>query len=274
MIRGWFGHVCVVTLLLFASEFAVTQTQSPDDAGGSAVPSSGSAPATDADVYRVGGGVTAPRPIYHPDPEYSEEARREKFQGTCVLWLVVSPEGLPRHIKVARTLGLGLDEKAIEAVKQWTFEPARKDGKPVAAAVNVQVTFHLYHGGFEGEIVELQQRANAGDAKSELELSEAYFEGRGTAKDEKAGYGLLLRAANHGLPKAQFEMGKYTARQGNRPGDYIVAYMWYALAERNGYTKSENKMKELAAKMSAENIAEAKARAQSWPNLPGVADPR
>src|SRR5271163_739467 len=115
MIRGWFGHVCVVTLLLFASEFAVTQTQSPDDAGGSAVPSAGSAPATDADVYRVGGGVTAPRPIYHPDPEYSEEARREKFQGTCVLWLVVSPEGLPRHIKVARTLGLGLDEKAIEA---------------------------------------------------------------------------------------------------------------------------------------------------------------
>jgi periplasmic protein TonB len=95
-------------------------------------------------VFRVGGGVSAPRPVFTPDPEYSEEARKAKYQGTCVLWLIVGPDGKPRDIKVARTLGLGLDEKAIEAVKQWKFEPAMKDGKPVAVQINVEVSFRLY----------------------------------------------------------------------------------------------------------------------------------
>ncbi len=95
-------------------------------------------------VFRVGGGVSAPRAIFAPDPEYSEEARKAKYQGTCVLWLVVAPDGRTRDIRVARTLGLGLDQQAIEAVKQWKFEPAMKDGKPVAVQVNVEVTFRLY----------------------------------------------------------------------------------------------------------------------------------
>jgi len=99
---------------------------------------------TGGGVFRVGGGVSAPRPVFTPDPEYSEEARKAKYQGTCVLWLIVGPDGKPRDIKVSRTLGLGLDEKAIEAVKQWKFEPAMKDGKPVAVQINVEVSFRLY----------------------------------------------------------------------------------------------------------------------------------
>ena len=95
-------------------------------------------------VFRVGGGVSAPKAVYAPDPEYSEEARKAKYQGTCVLWLVVGPDGRPRDIRVARTLGLGLDEKAIEAVRTWKFEPAMKDGKPVAVQINVEVEFRLY----------------------------------------------------------------------------------------------------------------------------------
>ena len=95
-------------------------------------------------AFRVGGGVSAPRAIFAPDPEYSEEARKAKYQGTCVLWLVVGPDGKPREIKIARSLGLGLDEKAIEAVKTWKFEPAMKDGKPVAVQINVEVSFRLY----------------------------------------------------------------------------------------------------------------------------------
>src|SRR6266851_380560 len=91
-----------------------------------------------------GGGVSAPRVIFQPDPEYSEEARKAKYQGTCVLWLVVGPDGKPRDIRVARSLGLGLDEKAIEAVKTWKFEPAMKEGKPVAVQINVEVSFRLY----------------------------------------------------------------------------------------------------------------------------------
>ena len=99
---------------------------------------------TGGGVFRVGGGVSAPKVIYQPDPEYSEEARKAKYQGVCVLWLVVGPDGRPHDIRPARTLGLGLDEKAIEAVKTWRFEPAYKDGKPVAVMINVEVSFRLY----------------------------------------------------------------------------------------------------------------------------------
>ena len=99
---------------------------------------------TGGGAFRVGGGVSAPKAIYSPDPEYSEEARKVKHMGVVVLWLVVGPDGKPRDIRVVRTLGLGLDEKAIEAVKNWRFEPALKDGKPVAVQVNVEVNFHLY----------------------------------------------------------------------------------------------------------------------------------
>jgi protein TonB len=95
-------------------------------------------------VFRVGGGVSAPKSIYAPDPEYSEEARKAKFTGTCVLSLIVGPDGKPRDIRVFRSLGLGLDEKAVEAVSQWKFEPAQKDGRPVAVAINVEVQFRLY----------------------------------------------------------------------------------------------------------------------------------
>ena len=95
-------------------------------------------------VFRVGGGVSPPRALDTPDPEYSEEARKAKYQGTCVLWLIVGPDGKPRDIKVARKLGMGLDEKAIQAVRSWKFEPAMKDGKPVAVQINVEVNFRLY----------------------------------------------------------------------------------------------------------------------------------
>jgi TonB family protein len=95
-------------------------------------------------VFHVGGGVSAPKVLFQPDPEYSEEARKAKFQGTCVLSLIVGPDGRPRDVRIARSLGLGLDEKAIEAVKNWRFEPAVKDGKPVAVAISVEVDFRLY----------------------------------------------------------------------------------------------------------------------------------
>jgi protein TonB len=95
-------------------------------------------------VFRIGGGVSAPKAIYAPDPEYSEEARKAKYQGTVVLSLVVGSDGMPRDIKIARSVGLGLDEKAIETVKTWKFEPGTKDGKPVATYATIEVAFHLY----------------------------------------------------------------------------------------------------------------------------------
>jgi TonB family protein len=95
-------------------------------------------------VYKVGGGISAPRPIETPDPVYTDEARRAKIQGTCILWLVVDAQGHPRDIRVMRGLGYGLDAKALETVKQWRFEPAKKGGTPVNVQVSVEVVFHLY----------------------------------------------------------------------------------------------------------------------------------
>ena len=95
-------------------------------------------------VYKVGGGVSAPRLLVSPDPEYSEEARKAKYQGTVVVWMILGPDGRPQKLKIQRALGMGLDEKALEAVKQWRFEPAKKDNQPVAVAISVEVNFHLY----------------------------------------------------------------------------------------------------------------------------------
>jgi TonB family protein len=95
-------------------------------------------------IYRPGRGVTPPRGIFTPDPEFSEEARKAKYQGTCTLMLVVTADGRPTNIRVANSLGMGLDEKAIEAVKTWRFEPGQKDGHAVSVEIAVEVDFHLY----------------------------------------------------------------------------------------------------------------------------------
>ncbi len=95
-------------------------------------------------VFRIGKGVTPPRVIYQTDPEFSEEARKAKYQGTCVLGLVVDANGHPTAIRVLSALGMGLDEKAIESVKNWKFEPGKKDGHDVAVEIAVEVDFHLY----------------------------------------------------------------------------------------------------------------------------------
>lgn len=95
-------------------------------------------------VFKVGGGISAPQAISTPDPEYTEEARNAKTQGTCILWMIVDDQGRPRDIRVVRGLGMGLDAKAIEAVKQWKFQPALKDGRPVNVQISVEVGFRLY----------------------------------------------------------------------------------------------------------------------------------
>lgn len=94
-------------------------------------------------VYRVGGGVSAPVLVYKKEPEYSEEARKAKYQGTVTLYVEVDTSGKATNIRVLHSLGLGLDEKAIEAVKQWKFRPGMKDGKPVPVAASIEVNFRL-----------------------------------------------------------------------------------------------------------------------------------
>jgi periplasmic protein TonB len=93
-------------------------------------------------VHR-GPGVTPPQLIYKVEPEFSEEARKAKHQGVVVLTIEVDPSGHVRNLRVRKSLGLGLDEKAIEAVSHWRFRPAILDGKPVTTEAVVQVNFQL-----------------------------------------------------------------------------------------------------------------------------------
>jgi protein TonB len=97
------------------------------------------------DIYRPGiGGVTAPVPLLTPEAEFSDEARRAKYQGVCLISLVVDAQGIPRNPRVVRRLGMGLDEKALEAVLKYRFRPAMRAGRPVPVMITVEVNFRLY----------------------------------------------------------------------------------------------------------------------------------
>lgn len=104
----------------------------------------GSGGNTGGGVYRIGGGVSAPVPIFTPDAEFSDEARRAKYQGVVTINLIVDAQGNPQMPRVVRPLGMGLDEKALEAVRKYKFKPAMKDGKPVAVQMGIEVNFRLY----------------------------------------------------------------------------------------------------------------------------------
>jgi periplasmic protein TonB len=94
-------------------------------------------------IFRVGGGVSQPAVIFKVDPEYSEEARKAKYSGTVMLSVVVDAEGHARDVHVVKSLGMGLDEKAIEAVEKWKFKPGMKGGQAVNVRATIEVNFRL-----------------------------------------------------------------------------------------------------------------------------------
>ena len=94
-------------------------------------------------VYRIGGGVTAPVPLEKPEPQYSEEARLAKLAGTATVYAEIGPDGLAHNVTVVNGLGLGLDEKAIAAISQWKFKPGTKDGQPVTVQAMIEINFRL-----------------------------------------------------------------------------------------------------------------------------------
>jgi TonB family protein len=94
---------------------------------------------------RIGPGVTPPRIIgTAPEPNYTDEARQAHVQGTIILGVIIRTDGTGKVEKVVRGLGYGLDEKAIEDFEKWRFEPATKDGKPVAVQLQVTINYRLY----------------------------------------------------------------------------------------------------------------------------------
>jgi TonB family protein len=112
--------------------------------GRSALLGQDSADKTSDTVYEAGDVGTAPKAVYHPDPTYVDRARRKKINGSVIVTMVVTAEGRARDLKITKSLDKDLDKQAIKAVSTWKFEPATKDGKPVAVRVPVEVTFKLY----------------------------------------------------------------------------------------------------------------------------------
>jgi len=92
----------------------------------------------------IGGSVRAPIVLHSVDPEFSEEARKAKFSGNVQVYLWVDEQGNPSHVRVVRGVGMGLDEKAVEAVRQYKFKPAMQDGKPVKVDLYIDVNFAIF----------------------------------------------------------------------------------------------------------------------------------
>jgi TonB family protein len=106
-------------------------------------PETTAAPSASPNVYRIGNGITGPALLDKVEPDYTEKARKAKLAGTVLLYMQIDTSGKAVNMRVLRSLGMGLDEKAMEAVKKWRFRPAFKDGQPVVVETQVEVNFRL-----------------------------------------------------------------------------------------------------------------------------------
>jgi TonB family protein len=95
-------------------------------------------------LMNVGGGVAAPEVIHSVEPEFTEDARRANFQGSVSIKLIVDSQGNPQNVQLVHHLGMGLDEKAIDAVRQYKFKPAMYQGHPVSVQIVIEMNFHLH----------------------------------------------------------------------------------------------------------------------------------
>jgi TonB family protein len=101
------------------------------------------APSLYGETHFAEKGVTAPRAIFSPHPDYTEKARKAGLEGTVQLSARIGEDGRVGDVYVLQSLGMGLDEKAIDALRKWKFEPARKDGKPVPVDAKININFTL-----------------------------------------------------------------------------------------------------------------------------------
>jgi protein TonB len=95
-------------------------------------------------LRHIGGGVSEPEVIRQVEPEFSEEARKTKTMGSVLVGLIVGTDGKPQNVHIVRGIGMGLDQKAVEAVQQYLFKPAMENGKPVPVELNVEVNFQIF----------------------------------------------------------------------------------------------------------------------------------
>ncbi|HEY4381226.1 MAG TPA: energy transducer TonB [Acidobacteriaceae bacterium] len=141
------GPLQSISALLFVSAIlstplAAQNTTPPASSDGAAAKAPAADPAS-VPLRKIGGGVLPPTVLHAANPQFSEQARKEKFGGVVLVTLIVDANGQPQNVHVLRGVGMGLDEKAVEAVKQYSFRPATEGGKPVPVQLNVEVNFQV-----------------------------------------------------------------------------------------------------------------------------------
>jgi TonB family protein len=114
----------------------------PPDPSASTPPAS--TPPSEMKPLHIGGSVKPPRLLHSVDPVFSEKARQAKQGGVVQVYLWVTKEGLPSHVRVVKGVGMGLDEKAVEAIRQYRFAPATLNGEPVVCDLYIEVNFQIF----------------------------------------------------------------------------------------------------------------------------------
>jgi TonB family protein len=157
------GNALLLTLSLTGYGYSAAtsaENQQPTTSQANTTEPGQTAPAVGSNlgVYRVGGGVTAPKLVYAAEPQFSEQARKRKINSSALVQLVVETNGHVREIHIIksaaenyanknpkdRDAALSLDQKAIEAVGQYRFEPGKLNGKPVPVQLKVEVNFEIF----------------------------------------------------------------------------------------------------------------------------------
>jgi len=136
----------VALFALLLAPFAVAQQPTPSS-DPTAPTQANEVPDSRSGLYKVGGSISPPEVLHSVNAEFSDEARRAHYQGVCLIGLIVDAQGNPQNLHVVRPLGMGLDEKAMEAIRQYKFKPAMKNRTtPVPTMITIEVDFRLYNG--------------------------------------------------------------------------------------------------------------------------------
>jgi TonB family protein len=239
--------------------------------------------AIDCPVPSVPPAERGPRAIYSPSPEYSENARKMKITGTVVLSLVVGIDGRPRDIRVDKGLGYGLDEKALEAVRKWKFQPGLKDGQPFETQIHVETSFRIFEPPFRQsgsvytdipcaekidsrDIKGLLKRAYKGDPKAQFIIGCACEYGVARLEPDRAQAIDWYRKAAESLVPAQYFLGETYLFN----SDWVHAYTWLKIANLGGYNDPTNKLTTATVILSKEQLSEAEEQVAAWKRRHGT----
>ncbi|GEM_PF-1677191 len=183
-------------------------------------------------VYRARDGAQPAKVLRRVEPRYTPEARREMIQGVVVLEVVVDAQGDPARISVVSPLGFGLDERAIQAVSRWKFEPGTRDGRPVSTVITVEVNFRLFRHRFDEAsearrtafnlaVDEIQRNRRTPQTLAAIRgLAQQKYppamylyakmleSGDGFERDAETAFRLIVEAADRHYPAAMYEVGR------------------------------------------------------------------